>query len=746
MDLPPPPPPPPQSPKSRKRLFAVLAALLIIIILVPSVLILSGVINFGPPNNNPAINPTVPVTNQPNTTPNITPTGTTGNTITVNSGSQITATSQSIGASGGTIQVTDSSSPLYGLKIEVPTAATSETVQFTVSYADVSSVNGLPVGASPASKLIIIDVTGSLEFNQYDMFDKPVKVTLPYDSTVANTDDAPVRFYWYDPSTGKLDSTGFLCEDKSAHTITFETASFSQFIAVDVDITLSHLCGETNYTVDTGFRPATNGWFIPNYGSIQTPGGMCLGMVSYAKWFYTYHGADTGLHAKYIEGDTAEWRDDATAIQLATRAHLATSGIWSSMTQEEKDWATANAQEVGLSWLAGMIVTGQPQLIGLKARDNSGNWLNYAHAVLTYGYSDGCFQIYDPNFPGSGWGDRMRTIPFDYSSGFNETYVSGTTRADSLVFNIFYHAGAKLCSTPSDYQGLYDSAQSKFQGSSTFPTVTLTDINTTPTGTTPVDTDSDGKRDTTEATTAISGTITGGRDTINSTLVFVDNKKYTAPVVDGEFSIEVPLLAGDNDVVILATDTNTFSNWAGFLRDTIRSTASPAAMTVTLTWDQDDSDVDLHVLEPGESGRHIYYSNQGGSTLNPYLDLDNTHGYGPEHYYAIEGSTLPGATSLYGNYQIRVQYYSDKSSSETPQIITWHLNVKYLAFKDAASGREYWVEESRDGILGSTSSVDTGNFYNGDSSWSSTWNINYPAPNPAEYNIPAPPQNRFVFS
>jgi hypothetical protein len=73
------------------------------------------------------------------------------------------------------------------------------------------------------------------------------------------------------------------------------------------------------------------------------------------------------------------WRDDATAIQLAARAHLATTGIWNSLTQEEEDWATANAREVGLSWLSGMIVTGEPQLIGLKARDNSGAWLNYAH-------------------------------------------------------------------------------------------------------------------------------------------------------------------------------------------------------------------------------------------------------------------------------------------------------------------------------------------------------------------------------
>jgi uncharacterized protein YfaP (DUF2135 family) len=97
----------------------------------------------------------------------------------------------------------------------------------------------------------------------------------------------------------------------------------------------------------------------------------------------------------------------------------------------------------------------------------------------------------------------------------------------------------------------------------------------------------------------------------------VDNQKYTAAVVDGAFSKEVPLLTGDNDVVILATDQNTFSNWAGYLKDTIKCTASPSAMTVTLTWDQDASDVDLHILEPGTDARHIYYSNMGSGGNTP---------------------------------------------------------------------------------------------------------------------------------
>jgi uncharacterized protein YfaP (DUF2135 family) len=741
MDFPP-PPPPPKVKKSRTLLIAIVA-ILIAILVIPLVLFSTGIVKFGAgPTPIPTNIPTTGPSTGPVTSPSVTPTVTPHTGINIVSGQKTTAATQSISSSGGTIQITDSSSPIYGLKIEVPAAATSETVQFKISYADISNVTGLPQGTMPASKLITIEVTGSATFNKYEMFDKPVKVTLPYGTAFANDDNSPVRFYWYDATAGKLDSAGFLSEDKSAHTITFLTGSFSDFLAIEVDMLLAEI-GNTSYTVDTGFRPATNGWFIPNYGSVQTPGGMCLGMVSYAKWYYTYHSTDTGLHSKYIEGDAAQWRDDATAIQLAARAHLATSGIWASCTQEEQDWAEANAREVGLSWISGMVVTGEPQLIGLKALTSTGKWLNYAHAVLTYGYMNGGFQIYDPNFPGSLPGEKMRTIPFTYDDGFNETYISGATRADNLTFNIFYHAGSKLSATPDDYKGLYDSAQNKFQGSSTFPTVTLTDESSTPTGTTPKDTDSDGIRDTTEAKTTISGTITGGNTIINSTLVFVDNKKYTAPVVDGVFSAEVPLLAGDNDVVILATDENTFDNWAGFLKDTIKCSASPSAMTVTLTWDQGESDVDLHVLEPGTDGRHIYYQNMGSSGTTPYLDIDNTHGYGPEHYYATEGMTLPSATTLYGTYQVRVQYYADKSGADTPQTITWHLQMKYMAFKNTATGQEYWVEESRDGVLSTASTSGTSDFAAGGASWSSIWTIEYKAPNLSDYNVPPPPQNTF---
>lgn len=742
MDLPPPPPPPPR--KIRKKLFAVIAIVLIVVILVPTSLFFSGAFKSSNPQPTPSPTPTPTIgpvstpTSSPNTNTN------THNTINIVSGDKTQVTSQSIGVTGGTIQVTDSSSPLNGLEIDVPQAATDEPVQFQVSYSTVNDISGLPQSCAVASKMISIETSGSDTFNEYKMFDKPVTVTLPYDSTEANNDSATVRFYWYDSQTGQLDSAGFLSENKPAHTITFLTGSFSDFVAVRTLLKISGSAWGLDDSVDTGFRPARDGWFIPNVGSYlsNTTGGCCLGMVSYAKWYYS--NIATGLHSKYLQGNVSEWRDDATALQLAARAHLATSGIWDSMNTEEYNWALANAREVALSWEAGMIVTGEPQIIGLKAMFPNGTLRDGGHAILAYEYNSGKFEIYDPNYPGTVPGDPMREIPFTYTSGFTDVFTSAlNANSSGWRFNIFYHAGSKLSSTPADYKRLYDSAEIGFAGNSLFPTVTLTDAATSPAGTTPIDTDSDGIRDTTEATTTISGTITGGQEQVNSTLIFVDNQKFTAPVVNGEFSQKVPLLQGDNNIIVLATSVNTFDNWAGFLKDTIKSTATPAAMTVTLTWDQDYSDVDLHVLEPGTDARHIYYANMGSGSNNPYLDIDNTAGFGPEHYIATEGSTLPDSTNLYGTYQIRVEYYRDKSGADTPQTITWHIEVKYLAFKNTQTGEEFWVDESRSGVLSTPDTTDTGNFQNSSPAWSSVWTITYSTPNPNAFGVPPPPQNSF---
>jgi len=65
--------------------------------------------------------------------------------------------------------------------------------------------------------------------------------------------------------------------------------------------------------------------------------------------------------------------------------------------------------------------------------------------------------------------------------------------------------------------------------------------------------------------------------------------------------------------------------------ETPKTKGSEGAFTLTLIWDG-LGDVDLHVTEP--NGTKVYYGNKEGSS--GYLDVDNTYGYGPEHYYATK--------------------------------------------------------------------------------------------------------------
>src|SRR6185503_12076827 len=123
-----------------------------------------------------------------------------------------------------------------------------------------------------------------------------------------------------------------------------------------------------------------------------------------------------------------------------------------------------------------------------------------------------------------------------------------------------------------------------------------------------------------------------------------------------------------------ATKQNGLGNWAGFYRNVIESTYFTSALTVTLGWGQGESDVDLYVKEPdaldgsGRIGDTVYYGHRNGeSTTNPYLDLDNTGGFGPEHYIAVDRTKtlytdLTEAPNLYGDYTIRIHYYADHDS------------------------------------------------------------------------------------
>ena len=70
-------------------------------------------------------------------------------------------------------------------------------------------------------------------------------------------------------------------------------------------------------------------------------------------------------------------------------------------------------------------------------------------------------------------------------------------------------------------------------------------------------------------------------------------------------------------------------------------------LLVTATWNTDNTDIDLHVIEP--SGEECFY-NHRDTKIGGHMTRDVTQGYGPEMY------TLTRAVP--GQYRVRVKFYS----------------------------------------------------------------------------------------
>ena len=77
-----------------------------------------------------------------------------------------------------------------------------------------------------------------------------------------------------------------------------------------------------------------------------------------------------------------------------------------------------------------------------------------------------------------------------------------------------------------------------------------------------------------------------------------------------------------------------------------RQTVTPARLRVLLSWDTDNTDLDLHIVTP--DGEHCYYGNR---TLpsGAALDIDVTTGFGPE--------IISAPAPKNGTYLVYVNYY-----------------------------------------------------------------------------------------
>jgi hypothetical protein len=145
--------------------------------------------------------------------------------------------------------------------------------------------------------------------------------------------------------------------------------------------------------------------------------------------------------------------------------------------------------------------------------------------------------------------------------------------------------------------------------------------------------------------------LTGGRTkyaTCAPTIKLTGARGFVEP-------LDVPATVQTFTMPLQSNQTVDFSNlsfWSPPKRVTFKAIPTgTGSITVTLTWDKDNSDVDLWLIEP--DGTKIYYADDLSST-GGYLDYDNTDGFGPENIF-YDGDSSP----LSGKYEVKVHYYGD---------------------------------------------------------------------------------------
>lgn len=106
--------------------------------------------------------------------------------------------------------------------------------------------------------------------------------------------------------------------------------------------------------------------------------------------------------------------------------------------------------------------------------------------------------------------------------------------------------------------------------------------------------------------------------------------------------------------------------------DEVARKEDTADLRVSITWNTDNTDVDLHVFEP--KGAHVYYeakrSPDGGQ-----LSDDQTQGYGPERYQIAKASK--------GEYVIKVHYFR-----ANPNLLGGETHVNVTVTRNAGTDQE----------------------------------------------------------
>jgi hypothetical protein len=273
-----------------------------------------------------------------------------------------------IGTQGGTIEITDTNSPIFGAKIEIPEGALDSDTHIKIDVT--TETIPLPDNLAPSGPVVKLSPDGQT-------FNHPITITIPYFG-----DDLPIVAS-YEPNTSQFSILPIIETNVATKKVTVTTTHFSNVAGVVLSTINSVLTD-----ADTLFSVGNDGFKIYNKDPVLSsiPGaadGVCHGITFFSQWYYINKKEKEGnLYNKF--GSMEKW--------VAYEAQKTQS---SEDAEAQAKARNATAAQTFLSLYFAMKSTNNPQAITVS--DGSEYHAYLATSIEKQGDQWWDISIYDPN-------------------------------------------------------------------------------------------------------------------------------------------------------------------------------------------------------------------------------------------------------------------------------------------------------------------------------------------------------------
>lgn len=189
--------------------------------------------------------------------------------------------------------------------------------------------------------------------------------------------------------------------------------------------------------------------------------------------------------------------------------------------------------------------------------------------------------------------------------------------------------------------------------------------------------------------------ITGTVDSphVIRAVLTINGNQQAIPVVDGKFSQEVALMAGENQIEVSVADGR-------IAKASVTADIPSADLAVVLLWEgAKTTDVDLYVVSPDDEEASLLYQDTLTTKIGGQMTADLVDGRKYESFILLNNKAIEG------NYLIKVNYYSDGQAigqpvnanvtisinENTPQCMMKHFGLHTIKTHGLVDPEAWWV-------------------------------------------------------